>query len=301
MGKRKNKTEVAAIETETSEAVQMMANEMLDADVVDAIEAIGTVDIDMTTMEIVEEAVDMELVADVVTVLEAVEGCQAGEDAVVEAEAEAVVEDQASFNSVMASITDEERLSAAKTLTSAIDERAAFERVSGNDNIQKTLAKTRNAFSFPSTAAAMLACNVSEGFVNRSVQDGKRYNVYAFGKLADIAKALAADEGGVIANSINNAICRSLFAFRKAKVPFTGEMAKMAASDKIRAVDAVIKAILVRHTVSASTAPTQASSTMQALETLGIVSKAGSHRNPTYTLTDSPQTAKLERILGLAA
>jgi hypothetical protein len=55
-----------------------------------------------------------------------------------------------------------------------------------------------------------------------------------------------------------------------------------------------LRSALHRHTVSASTAPTQASSTMQALETLGLVKREGSVRNPTFTLTDHPAVAHLE-------
>nr|WP_272481345.1 hypothetical protein [Methylobacterium sp. B34] len=36
---------------------------------------------------------------------------------------------------------------------------------------------------------------------------------------------------------------------------------------------------------------------MQALETLGIVKREGSSRNPTFTLTDAPITKRLEEVL----
>ncbi|AWV14862.1 hypothetical protein A3862_04550 [Methylobacterium sp. XJLW] len=58
-----------------------------------------------------------------------------------------------------------------------------------------------------------------------------------------------------------------------------------------------IRKHLLRHTVSASTAPTQASSTMQALETLGIVRREGSARNSTFHLTEAPVTQQLEAVL----
>jgi ABC-type microcin C transport system duplicated ATPase subunit YejF len=54
---------------------------------------------------------------------------------------------------------------------------------------------------------------------------------------------------------------------------------------------------LVRHTVSASTAPTQASSTMQALETLGVVKRSGSGKNPVFEVVDGPLTRKIEELL----
>ena len=53
-----------------------------------------------------------------------------------------------------------------------------------------------------------------------------------FGKqVADLVDGLTT---GVLRNAINIAVMRSLFNFRKAGIPFTGEMAKAAASDKIR-------------------------------------------------------------------
>lgn len=146
-------------------------------------------------------------------------------------------------------------------------------------------------------ASVTLACNVDPAILNRSLHEGSRYNVYAIGKLADAIFALS---GGQVSNAINNAVMRSLFRFRAAGKTFTGEMAKAAASDKIR-VDAAVREHLVRHTVSASTAPTQASSTMQALETLGIVKRTGGTKNPTYELTDSPVVRKLEEVLAKAA
>ena len=63
---------------------------------------------------------------------------------------------------------------------------------------------------------------------------------------------------------------------------------------------AAIRKVLIRHTVSASTAPTQASSTMQALATLGVVKAEGSTRNPVYKLTNHPVVEKLEVLLKAA-
>jgi hypothetical protein len=262
MAKRTKKATVAAVEPQIDE-IGMMALEAL-----------------------AQEVETAKIEAEAIKELEALETAEPVEDKSI------------SFDDMMATITSQDRTAAATALCKAVDERADFERTNGNENIQKTLKKARDKFSMPSTAAVLLACGVDEAFINRSVHDGKRYNVYAFDKLADTASALA---GGLVNNRINFAIMRSMFAAKKAGVAFTGEVAKMAASDKIRIQDAAIKAILIRHTVSASTAPTQASSTMQALETLGIVKREGSHKNPTFTLTDHPAVAKLEAALAKAA
>jgi hypothetical protein len=292
--KKITKTEEAAVITEASSAVQMMAEEMLGETTIDAeiaaLEAeIGDRTVGDTLTGYVAETPVMDVEAEAVALVEALEEVSAPE---------AALDVTVSFDDMLSQIDAQDRQAAAVALTKAVDERAAFESANGNENIQKALNGARKAFSFPSTAAVLLACGVDERFVNRSMHEGKRYNVYAFGKLADAATALA---GGAVNNRINYAVMRSLFNARKAGIAFTGEMAKMACSDKIRVTENAIKAILVRHTVSASTAPTQASSTMQALETLGIVKREGSHKNPTFTLTNHPAVAKLEEALAKAA
>lgn len=180
-------------------------------------------------------------------------------------------------------------------ITAAIDARAAFEteKHGSGHNIHKTLNKVRKALMWKDTSRVMLAANVDPAFINRTLHDGSRYNVYAVDKVADAVKGLA---DGVVSNAINRACMVSLFQMRKAGIPFTGEIAKACASDKVH-VDLAIRKHLLRHTVSASTAPTQASSTMQALETLGIVRREGSSRNPTFHLTDAPITKRLEEVL----
>lgn len=187
----------------------------------------------------------------------------------------------------------------------AIDDRAAFEadKDPDNTNIQRTLKKLRGMMTVDRRAAqVMVATNVDPQVINRVFHDGSRYNVYAIGKLADVIHGLTkSDSGqsGALTNAINLACMKSLFRFRAAGLTFTGELAKAAASCNIR-VDAAIRDHLVRHTVSPSTAPTQASSTMQALTTLGIVRKSGSHRNPNYELADGPVVRKLEELLAAA-
>lgn len=275
MAKRISKAAQSAADlTEASEAIQMMAMEHVSTDTL-----IGDVS-----------------VGDVLSELEAQDDAIAG-DTVVEAQAHEGDDYAISFDDMMAKIADTDRIEATVKMANAVDERMAFELTNGNENIQRTLKKARAQLSSTRAGAVLLACGVTEAFVNRSVQDGKRYNVYAFGKLADAINGLS---GGAITNKINFAIMRSLFAARKAGITFTGELAKAAASDKIR-VEGAVKAILVRHTVGASTAPTQASSTMQAMETLGLVKRSGSHKNPTFELTDHPAVAKLEEVLAKAA
>jgi hypothetical protein len=217
-----------------------------------------------------------------------------------EASAETVQEPQAvTFAELRKSFDKEQVEDVVFATASECDERAFFEEAKNadNTNIQRTLKKVRSQLVTMRAAEVLLATSVEPTFINRTLHDGARYNVYALGKLADLVFGVT---DGVIANAINIACMKSLFRFRAAGIPFTGEHAKMAASDKIRVADKAVRDALVRHTVSASTAPTQASSTMQALETLGVVRREGSSRNPTFTLTGAPIVQKLEEMLKAA-
>lgn len=191
--------------------------------------------------------------------------------------------------------TDAERLAMANKVAKGFDDRAAYERTKNpnNERIQKNLDKSRAKLVMPSAAAILIASQVEPEFVNRSVSEGSRYNVYAVEKLADIVKAL---RDGTMTNKVNIAVCKSLFSFRKAGESFTGEMAKAAVCDKMK-VSKAMQAILIRHTVDPGTMSTQTSSTMTALQTIGIVKNSGSFRAPVYELIDSPQTRRLEEVL----
>lgn len=218
------------------------------------------------------------------------------EQAVQSEQASELMQPTESFSDLIATFDDETVTAKAHAISAAIDDRVEHESEHGNPNILSTLKKVRSAFVSKAAARVMLATNTAESFINRSVHEGKRYNVYALGKAADIMKA-ATD--GVLSNAINNACMRSLFAMRTAGLPFTLETAKACAS-KNYSCDAAIRTHLIRHTVSTSTAPTQASSTMQALTTLGVVRSTGSSKNPTFVLTDHPIVAKLDEVLRAA-
>ena len=239
----------------------------------------------------------LEAEKEVVAVLEA----QASTGVETEAVSEAPAEDQPtqSFDEVIEALPAEKVDEMVIAIDEAFKDRSSFEVAKDptNDNIHRTLKKAQKLMVTRRAAQVMLACNVSAGVVNRSIHEGSCYNVYALGKLADAIYGLT---GGIIGNAINKACMRSLFKFKAADMAFTGEMARAAASDKIRVSEAV-KKCLVRHTVSSSTAPTQASSTMQALETLGIVERSGSHKNPTFALTTHPVVERLAKALEMAA
>jgi hypothetical protein len=238
-----------------------------------------------------------ELLDEVVSILEASE--EPAEELVHDAEA---TQEPKSFDAVLAELDFGAVKEVAEAIAVQIEVRECFERAkdSSNTNIQRTLKSVRSRLTTSLDAArVMLATNVDPSMINRQLHDGQRYNVYALGKLADAIYALG-NPAGYVGNKINNAVMRSLFRFKAAKIPFTTNLARAAASDKIR-VDASLKDHLVRHTVAASTAPTQASSTLQAMETLGLVRKVMGGRDPVWELTDTPAVAKLQQVLAKAA
>lgn len=223
---------------------------------------------------------------------------QAQVEAQVEAQAPVVIEDAAEdtveagfIEQVDLLLNDNDQIDMARTtIADAFDSRVAFERTknANNDGIVKSLDKSRAKLTQARSVATLLIADVTPDFITRSTHEGSAYNVYAADKLADLVQAL---NSGTIGNAINRAVMKSLFAFRAAGETFTGDMARASASDKLRVQGAIAK-LLTRHSVSASTAPTQASSTMQALQTLGVVENKGTARAPVYELTDTAMTRR---------
>lgn len=212
------------------------------------------------------------------------------------AKANPVIDPGADILETVAQIDDKQRLAVAKKVTKAVEDRTAFEKAKNplNNTIAGNLEKGRAKLAMPSAAAFLIATNVDPEFVNRSVANGSRYNVYAVDKLADLVQCL---RDGVMRNAINNAVTRSMFAFRKAGIPFTGELAKAAASQQYPVSSKTMKDLLIRHTVAPGTASTQTSSTMTALQTLGVVSNVGTGKFPIYELVDCAATKRLEQVL----
>ncbi|QNG62588.1 hypothetical protein B1VFA_058 [Rhizobium phage B1VFA] len=177
----------------------------------------------------------------------------------------------------------------------SFEDRIAFEKAQPglSSKMVPNLEAEQKKMATIGAAGLFLAMDIDPGFINREVSTGSRFNVYALQKVNDLIVAL---DGGFMQNAINKAIVQSLFNFRDAGIPFTGNAALCAVSDKIKADRAIAKH-LVRHTVSPNTASTQKSSTMTALKTLGIVENTGTRGNEVWTLTDTPATRRLEEIV----
>jgi hypothetical protein len=197
-----------------------------------------------------------------------------------------------SLPEALQNVTEDAKAQMLTRIGTEFDLRAAHELATNpaNGNIQDTLKKQAKKMALPGIAAMILATNVDPGVINRSISEGKRFNVYAIDKLNDLLHGL---NSGHFKNEINQAVMRSMFKFRKAGVAFTGTAALAAASDKV-IVDNALKGLLVRHTVAAATAPTQSSSTMSALIAIGAVVNKGSAKYPIYELTNAPVVKELE-------
>lgn len=210
-------------------------------------------------------------------------------------------DDQVDFKDQMKAVGAEEIQATMTLMKERIDDRRKLEisKSSFNDNIQRTLKNVEQTLVRPVAAQVLVAASVSPNFIVEESRAGENYNVYAMGKLNDLVDALA---GLTLSNAINRAIVRSMFKLRGAGVVITREILECAASDKIKVKDKTIEGLLTRHTVGASTAPTQTSSTLRALETLGIVKVTGTKQNCTVTILDTPQTRSLEAVaIALAA
>lgn len=211
----------------------------------------------------------------------------------------AAVEDEVDFDQITGAIDAKAVKDTVLAIAHQVNVREDFETDksdrTGKSNIHRTLKNVRANLVRSHAARVMIGAQVSPTFINRTLHDGSRYNVYALDKFADLVDALT---GNKMTNAINIAIVRTMYAFKKAGHAFTKEVALAAASDKLtRTVAPGLRSLLVSHTVSASTAPTQASSTMQALETLGVVKiTGGSRKNPTYTICSNPQSKALEQV-----
>lgn len=192
-------------------------------------------------------------------------------------------------------VTEKQIKATVARIEKGFDERAAFEALNApaNSSIQDKLKGYRKKLAAPGFAALSHAAAIDPNFMNTSPSGGaKRFNVYAIDKVADLAQALTS---GSIRNAVNKAIVASMLRCAEAGVPFTMVAAQAAASANLK-VDKALGSVLVRHTVSPSTAPTQASSTMAALQVMGAVRNTGTPKHPVYELTDSAVADRLREV-----
>jgi hypothetical protein len=154
---------------------------------------------------------------------------EATEDAIAE-EIDSVIR-QVTFGDLVANVTDSSYKSMKAEMAAQLDARLEFEErkslETGKDNIFRNLTKTRGKLvAAYAPSATFCALDIDPAFFNRVLHDGSRYSVYAANKLADLCEGLV---NSGLANAINQAIVRSLFAVEAAPSS-TGSTARTAAT-----------------------------------------------------------------------
>ncbi|MBO6507351.1 MAG: hypothetical protein JJ979_02510 [Roseibium sp.] len=212
-----------------------------------------------------------------------------------------------SFTDALNEVSEKQAKAMAKKIATAIDERADFEEKAQPDNFEKNMKPklngVRNKLANTRAARVLIATGTDESFINRSVNDGKRHNIYALQKVADAVDLLAADALPEKSNMINRTIIRSLFRLQKAGHAMTFELAKACCSKNYRPKEGVDPKALKhidRYTVSPATVSTQSSSTMSALVTLGLVERSGGRRNTSFNILANAATEKLANMMQVA-
>lgn len=208
--------------------------------------------------------------------------------------AQAQIDPALPFTTALDAVTEIQVNKMTTDLLAAFADRAKYEREANpnNDNIQKTISKCIKGIT-PGIVKALVVNGTIADYINESEVTGKRRNVYALEKLRDILYGAVT---GYPQNAINQAILVSMVKLDDLKLPFTGAVAKACASDKV-AVDPTYKPHLRRHTVAEGTASTQMSSTMTALEVLGVVKNTGTRQHPIFELTATPLAQRLVEVV----
>jgi hypothetical protein len=142
-------------------------------------------------------------------------------------------------------------------------------RTPDNANIQKTLAGIRADLDHDAIVATMIAANVPAEFINQAERGNARFNVYAAEKVANVARVLA---GAGRLNHYTRAIVASAYRCAAAGLPFTHADAVAACSLEVKADPAKPLVRYEKH-VAPNTASTQASSSIAALKTFGVLTE----------------------------
>jgi hypothetical protein len=175
-------------------------------------------------------------------------------------------------------------------LNTAFDNRASYEatKASDNDSIQSVLKSLRNDMTHEHVANVLMQSNVSAEFINRQERVNNRYNVYAAQKVDNAARASINVEA---LNHYSLAILRVACALKT----ISHKDAVAACSASVKHTDAarerVIKSLRYAKHVAQNTATTQSSSSINALQTLNILSESRDDaNNVVYSINESSAT-----------
>lgn len=203
------------------------------------------------------------------------------------------------IKAMIENVTPEARQQKAEEILAEIQSRRENDTAGGRSmgpGKENSLKKAEKELATIGAAGFFCAVDIDPSFINRQVSGDGRFNVYALDKMRDLISGIG---GGFIQNPINRAVIASMLNFRDAGVPFTMQHMQAAISHDVKVERAVTKH-LVRHTVAAGTAPTQSSQMSHALQVMGVVTASTIGRVTTFSLTDTPQTRRLEQVLRAA-
>jgi hypothetical protein len=184
------------------------------------------------------------------------------------------------------------------SLRNAFASRVEFEKTKNvKENIFVTLTKLEKALTRASIAQVFMSHNVDANFINRHIRADSRMNVYAIDKADNVASALAKSE---TLNHFTRAILLTAKRFSENELLATREDFCAACNTSAKLKDAKRDKLLVRTSrhVSASTASSQYSSSLDALVLFNVLVKTqDKENNEAYKLNaDSDATkALLER------
>ncbi len=175
------------------------------------------------------------------------------------------------------------------------------EKNADNGSMQLTLDKLAKAADHEVIAELMVAANIDPAFINRSERSTARFNVYAAEKVVNVARALAAVQ---TLNHYTRAVLATAKALEGAELVMTHKDAVAACSMDVRHTDnkreAIIKAVRYQKHTSSSTASTQASSSINALQLWGVlVESRDAAGAATYKI--APQSAAAVNLLAQLA
>lgn len=190
-------------------------------------------------------------------------------------------------------------------LQASIAARITHERCKNGDNhsIASCLNGIAKDVAHDSIASIMLQSNCDADFINRSERVSARYNVYAAEKVANVARAIAVVK---TLNHYTRAIFASALALEASAFVLSHKSAVAACSSSIKHSDAkqerVLKSTRYAKHVAAQTASTQASSSLNALATMGVFSETRDASNAVAYLVNRESFAAvaLAKLLSLS-
>lgn len=170
-------------------------------------------------------------------------------------------------------------------LDAAFDSRETFEREAQDDsaNIFKTLKALRTDYKSDIVVNVMRLANVDASFINRHERRNKRFNVYSAEKVFNTARASVKAEA---LNAYSRVILLTAFNLTRAEMTMTHQDAQVSLCDKLKC-DAAKSAHIVRYarTIATSTADTQSSSSINALQMFDVLRETRDDaNNVAYTL-----------------